>query len=154
MTDNVNTINGFTFQTVYQNRIKADADSFVAHGHPGGDGFWVGYTGSGCVPANDQSINPGSGGTGFGRGNGAWLMRSAFNFLLTGNNTYANPVRTELLSLIAQAGLDWNNRSKWCPNQLGGANAFEIVPWLNRLDELFLPTEHCSRLYRLNPAAC
>src|SRR5919197_1866407 len=122
MADNVNTINGVTFQSIYQNRILADANSFKNQSHPGGDGQWVGYTGSGCVPANDQSIRPGSGGTPYGRGNGAYLMRSAFNFLLTGDTSYANPVRTELLNQVAQSGTNWANTSKWCSSSLGGGN--------------------------------
>ena len=76
---NAEMMNGFTFQNIYNSRIKANADTFKNAAHPGGDGYWVGYTGSGCVPANNQSINPGSGGTPYGRGNGAYLMRSAFN---------------------------------------------------------------------------
>ncbi len=131
MTDNVNTINGITFQTVYNARIKADADSFVAQSHPGGDGFWAGYTGSGCAPI---TVDPGTGGTPFGRGNGAWMMRSAFNFLLTGNTTYANPVRTELLAQIAAAGTDFSNTSKWCDSTLNDvAPIIDVVPWLHRL---------------------
>ena len=130
MTDNVNTINGFTYQAIYNARIKADADSFVAQSHPGGDGRWTGWTGVGCQPGDD-SVDPGSGGTPFSRGNGAWMMRSAFNFLLTGTASYANPVRTELLSQIAQAGTDFTNTSKWC--SLTGSNAHTIVPWINRL---------------------
>lgn len=133
MTNSTGTINGFNYQSIYQNRILADANSFVGQSHPGGDGFWVGYTLAGCVPKDNQSINPGHGGTPFGRGNGAWMARSAFNFLLTGNTTYATPVRTELLSQIAQAGTQWSNSTKWCSNNLGGGNALEIIPWLNRI---------------------
>src|SRR2546425_11805032 len=54
MTDNVNTMNGFTFQSIYQNRLLADANTFRSQGHPGGDGYWPGWTGAGCAP-NDQS---------------------------------------------------------------------------------------------------
>jgi hypothetical protein len=131
-TDSVNGVNGFSFQSIYQNRILADANAFRSQSHPRGDGFWAGYTGTGCVP-NDQSINPGSGRTPFGRGNGAYLMRSAFNFLLTGDTSYADPVKTELLSQIALPGTDWTNKSKWCYANLGGGNFLEIVPWVYRL---------------------
>jgi hypothetical protein len=130
MTDSVNTINGFTYQAIYQNRIKADSDTFVAQSHPGGDGHWEGYTGGGCIP-NDQSVNPGSGGTPFGRGNGAYMMRSAFTFLLTGNNTYGNPVKSELLQQITETGTDFTNSSKWCADQ--GSNGLEVLPWLIRV---------------------
>jgi hypothetical protein len=132
MTDNVNTINGFTFQAVYNARIKADADAFVAQSHPGGDGNWDGYTGGGCAP-NIDSLDPGSGGTPYGRGNGGYIMRSAFNFLLTGDNAYADPVRTELLQQITETGTEWSNSSKWCVGTIGGTNAHTIFPWLFRL---------------------
>lgn len=132
MNDSVNGINGYSFQDIYQQRIKADADAFRSQSHPGGDGFWVGYTGAGCHP-NGKEPNPGSGKTPYGRGNGAYLLRSAFTFLLTGDRAYGDPVRTELLHQMAQAGTDWTNTSKWCVSELGGGPMFEIVPWLHRL---------------------
>src|SRR6266540_2327126 len=58
MNDNVNGVNGYSFRDIYQNRILADANAFRSQGHPGGDGYWVGYTGSGCAPT-DQSVAPG-----------------------------------------------------------------------------------------------
>jgi hypothetical protein len=133
MTDNVNTINGFTYQNIYQNRILPDANSFIAQGHPGGDGHWEGYTDPGCLPADDQSWNPGTGGTPYGRGNGAWMMRSAFVYLLTGNAAYADPVRTELLQQITESGTEWSNTGKFCLATLGGGNLLEIFPWVNKL---------------------
>ena len=69
----------------------------------------------------------------FGRGNGAMMMRSAFTFLLTGNDAYATPVRSELLQQITEAGTDFTNASKWCVGTTGGSNFFEVVPWLDRL---------------------
>ena len=133
MTDTVNGVNGFTFQSIYQNRILADANTFVAQSHPTGDGYWAGYTGGGCVPEDDQSVTAGAGGTPFPKGNGAYMLRSAFTFLLTGTTAYATPVRTELLNQITVAGTDWANTAKWCYQQLGNANAIEIIPWLGRL---------------------
>src|SRR5262249_12139099 len=111
----------------------ADADQFLSELHPRGDGYWVGYTGAGCVPPDDQSWSAGSGETPFGKGNGAYMLRSAFNFLLTGDTAYANPVRTELLNQITVTGTNWANTSMWCITQLGTANAIEIIPWLMRL---------------------
>jgi hypothetical protein len=130
MTDNVNGINGYSFQSIYQNRILADANLFRSQPHPSGDGFWAGYTGPGCVPVNDQFIRP-------GRANGGLMARSAFNFLLTGDPSYAAPVRQELLSQIAAPGTDWANGSKWCSNNLGGTNILEIVPWIFHLTTAF-----------------
>jgi len=130
MTDNVNGINGYSFQNIYQNRILADANTFKAQSHPGGDGSWVGYTGTGCIPGG-QSIVP-------GRSNGLKIFKSAFHFLLTGDASFADPVKTELLNQITLAGTNWANASKWCPyngttNRIYDANAFETLPWLMRL---------------------
>jgi hypothetical protein len=132
MTDNVTTINGFTYQAIYTNRIKADADTFVAQSHPNGDGHWEGKTTAGCVP-NDATWVPGAGSSGFNRGNGALMMRSAFTFLLTGDTSYATPVRSELLQQISEAGTDFTDLSRWCYTVLGGSNFLEIAPWLVRL---------------------
>jgi hypothetical protein len=41
------------------------------------------------------------------------MMASAFHFLLTGDTTYAEPVKTELLNQIAQAGTDFSNTTKF-----------------------------------------
>ena len=139
MTDNVNGVNGYSFQSIYQNRVLADANSFRSQAHPGGDGYYQGWTGAGCAPNNiwgetgDPAYTPGSGGTPYGRGNGAWLMRSAFNFLLTGDASYAHPVRTELLALVTEPGLDFSNTGKWCAEQADTSPSFEIVPWLIRV---------------------
>src|SRR5262249_37146819 len=113
--------------------LLADGNAFKAQSHPGSDGYWVGYTGSGCVPANDQSINP-------GRGNGALLLRSAFVFLVTGDRSYADPVKTELLNQIKVSGTNFGDSNKWCVNDLnhlGGGNILEIVPWVIRLVTAF-----------------
>jgi len=133
------TINGVTFQSIYQNRLLADANLFRAQSHPGGDGFWVGYTGAGCLwlDLNSSEANEPHGSR-FFRGNGADLNRSAFVYLLTGDVSYATPVKTELLNQIAQAGTDWANTSKFCLSQSPPAGKtyltpFEFVPWLMRL---------------------
>jgi hypothetical protein len=132
MTDTAHGINGYSYRDIYQGRILADADLFK-NTFPT-DGFWAGYTGAGCVPQDDQSISPFAGPANrFGRGNGALLMRSAFTFLLTGDTSYATPIKTELLNQITQAGTNWANTSKWCYTNLGGGNMLEIIPWLNRL---------------------
>src|SRR5262245_22068499 len=49
MTDNVGTINGLTYQSIYQNRILPDANAFRSQSHPGGDGYWVGKATAGCA---------------------------------------------------------------------------------------------------------
>src|SRR4030095_1935131 len=99
MTDNVNTINGFTYQSIYQNRLLAHANSFMAQSHPGGDGSWAGYTGSGCVPYSDGTLTwiPPAGDAGWSKGYGGWLARAAFVALLENNLSLANQVKTELL---------------------------------------------------------
>jgi hypothetical protein len=54
--DNANGIGGTTFQSMYQNRILPDANNFRGQSHPGGDGFWAGYTGGGCVPGGQTEM--------------------------------------------------------------------------------------------------
>jgi hypothetical protein len=54
-------------------------------------------------------------------------------FLLTGDTSYAHPVRLELVNQIAQAGTNWANTSKWCVNQLSHTNTLETIPWIYRL---------------------
>ena len=125
MTDAVNGINGYSFQSIYQNRILAGANTFRSQSHPGGDGYWVGYTGAGCVPGG-QSVVP-------GRSNGLNLFKAAFVFLLTGTTSYADAVKTELLNQITLAGTAWDNASKWCPyngtaEHIFDANAFRDYP--------------------------
>jgi hypothetical protein len=132
MTDNVNGVNGSSYQAIYQNRLLADANAFRSQSHPGGDGYWPGWTGAGCAP-NNQSWAPGSGGTPFGRGNGSYLMRSAFTFLLTGNVSYATPVKTELVNLTTVPGLNWTNTSKFCYQNLQGGPNLEVMPWFYRM---------------------
>src|SRR4030095_2749863 len=73
------------------------------------------------------------GATPFYRGNGAYLLRSAYNFLLTGDRSYADPVRQELLNQMMVPGTDWSNGNMWCYDHLGNSNAIEIIPWLGRL---------------------
>jgi hypothetical protein len=51
---------------------------------------------------------------------------------VTGDTTYADPVKTELLNQITVAGTDWTNTSKWCTSEFSG-NMFEDIPWIMRL---------------------
>jgi hypothetical protein len=135
-TDNVNTINGYTFQQVYQNRTLAQANSFKSQvaANPSNpstwDGYWAGYTGSGC--AMTRTANPPT------RAWGRLVMQSAFNFLLTGDTSYADPVKTLLLKQITVPGTDFNNTSKWCRSGNGveymrAIDASEIWVWQARL---------------------
>jgi hypothetical protein len=126
-------INGFTYQSIYTNRILADANIFLGQAPAARDGAWAGYTAPGCVSGTDVTVTPGKGGTPWEYGNGAYMLRSAFNFLLTGDTSYAAPVATVLLNQITVPGTDWANSSKWCSAQLGGTNAIQIVPWIVRL---------------------
>src|SRR5262249_20863038 len=127
MTDNVNGINGVSFQTIYQNRILADANTFRSQTHPGGDGYWVGWNGPGCDNDDVQWTAP--------RDDGRSIMASAFNFLLTGDRSYADPVRLELLNQITTSGTDWTNTTTWCVGASGPSyqNYLNTMPWLIRL---------------------
>jgi hypothetical protein len=138
MTNNVTTINGFTYQSIYQNRILAHGNSFKAQAHPGGDGYWAGYTGSGCVPDAANVWHAGSGGTEWTNGNGGWMNRSAYVYLLTGDTSYAAPVRTELLALTnttTTPGADFSNTAIWCRNSTswGSTATVYVLPWVIRV---------------------
>ena len=133
-TDNTTLMNGFSFQAIYNTRILTEANLVRNQVLPNIDGIWVGYTGSGCAPTDNQNApNPGAGTSGspYGRGNGARLVKSAFVFLLTGDVTYATPVKAALLNQITQAGTNWTNSAKWC--SAGSQNSIETIPWLYRL---------------------
>ena len=96
MNDNSNGIGGLTYASIYQNPIKAEADNFRNQSYARGDGYWAGPTtlaADGCIPGYD-----GQNGASAPPGNGIWLLKSAFVFLLTGDRSYADPVRTELLN--------------------------------------------------------
>jgi hypothetical protein len=133
MNDNVNGINGYSYQAIYQNRILSDANAFKNQSHPGGDGFWSGGPSSRCFAVDAGDPRP-------ARNAGRKLAKSSFVFLLTGDTSYADPVKTELLNQIAQAGTVWLNRTTWCPYNgtadKGGVydnDAFQVVPWLMNL---------------------
>jgi hypothetical protein len=136
ITDNVNTINGFTYQSIYQNRILDGANIFKNSTHPGADGFWAGQTSASCLQADTLEPH----GPRFFRGTGIDMLRSAFVFLLTGDVTYADPIRTELVrqtNTSLTPGTNWADNSRWCTAYppTGGSypDGFEIVPWVIRL---------------------
>lgn len=125
------TIGGLQYQTIYNNRILADANAFRSGSHPGYDGYWAGYTPAGCVPAGDETTwVP-------GRWNGLTTFKSALVFLLNNDPTdaagYAAGVRTEILATVAAPGTDFSNGSKWCVSNTNPTNQFPIVPWIIRL---------------------
>jgi hypothetical protein len=122
MTDNVNGSNGQTYQAMYQNRILAGANAFKSQSHPDGDGFWAGNTSSTCV-TNSGPVPS--------RTNGQNLLKSAYVFLLTGDRSYADPVKTELLNQIVQPGTRFGDRTKWCIYNFDGA--FDPINWALRL---------------------
>jgi hypothetical protein len=121
---------GYSYQNSYTNRILSNANTFKNQSHPGGDGYWVGYTGSGCVPGGQQ-VRPAN------RALGRSLLQSAFVFLLTGDTPYADTVKTELLNQITVPGTNFADMSMWCPfdgtaNHVYAIDASEIWPWQQR----------------------
>jgi hypothetical protein len=130
---NADTMNGFTFQNIYNSRILADADTFRVASHPGADGHWEGWTGAGCNPTNPpHQTTPSASAP--GNNNGLQMFKSAFVFMLTGDVNYATPVRTELLEQIAEVGTNFANTAKWCPYPaLWDIIAFLTVPWASRV---------------------
>ena len=139
-TDNVGTINGFTYQTIYQTRLLAHANSFLAQSHPGGDGYWAGYTGAGCVPYGTAPLSnlPGAGGTPWGNSNGGWMARAAFVGLVDNTASLISAVKTELLALTNTSttpGADFGNTAKWCRSvpTFSSSVYVYVTPWLFKI---------------------
>jgi hypothetical protein len=122
-TDNVNGIGSETFQSMW-NRIVSDADTFKGQSHPGADGHWEGWTNTGCI---DEGA-----GFGPGRGAGHQMLNSAFVFLVTGDTSYAAPVRTELLQQITEIGTNFADRTRWCVTGASQKHV-EFVGWSMRM---------------------
>jgi hypothetical protein len=125
MTDNVNTINGFTYQSIYQNRILAQANQFVGESHPGGDGYWTGNTSGTCQPPESFSFGP-------GRESGELMFKAAFVYLLTGNTSYAAGVKANLLAMANLSTINFANTSLFCIPS-GYQNGVEIQNWATRV---------------------
>lgn len=139
--DNATTINGFTYQSIYQNRLLAHANSFMGESHPGGDGYWAGHVGAGCVPYDAVdwfNYIPGSGSTPWANSNGGWLTRAAFVALVDNNLAMAQAVASEILAqtnTTTTPGTDFGNTAKWCqdaPTTHSGAYVY-VTNWAMRI---------------------
>jgi hypothetical protein len=105
-------------------RILEKANEFVAK--PSAERY-LGPNASGCV-LQESLPEPGI--------MGGKIKDAAFVGLVTGNTSYLNAVKTELLAQAAEPLTDFSNQSRWCsePNGLNDANpGFQIAEWLTRL---------------------
>ncbi|CAA9298599.1 MAG: hypothetical protein AVDCRST_MAG56-5222 [uncultured Cytophagales bacterium] len=65
---------------------------------------------------------------------GEKLRDAAFAYLVTGDVTYRDAVRTELLAQAAEPSTDFSNTSRWCSNVIRDVNpGFFTAAWLTRL---------------------
>jgi hypothetical protein len=89
---------------------------------------WSGNTSNSCWGASGLSspTNP-------GRKRDAGLRDGGFVHLLTGDTTYLNVIRTQLLNQANQAGTNFGNTTRWCPNEGNGAADREVAEWVRRL---------------------
>jgi hypothetical protein len=60
------------------------------------------------------------------------MARAAFVYLLTGDTSYATPIRAELLNQITVVGTDWTNRTRWCLPPTN-PSPYRFVPWVFNL---------------------
>ncbi len=105
------------------NRIKANADAFK--GNPAAERYLPYPTTTTCLP---QAV------TGEPEHKGQKLRDAAFAYLVTGDVTYRDAVRTELLAQAAEPATDFSNTARWCSNVIRDVNpGFMIAAWMSRL---------------------
>ncbi|HXH09768.1 MAG TPA: LamG domain-containing protein [Alphaproteobacteria bacterium] len=107
-------------------RIVANKNSFMSN--PSAD-IWDGYTGSGCVPRYETSIEP--------RSQAIKMRDAAFFSLIKEDTGVRNQVLSTLKAQISRPGVDFSNRSKWCldrSTRLYDLNpGFVVAEWATRL---------------------
>jgi hypothetical protein len=105
------------------NRIKANADAFKAN--PSAERYLPYPTTTTCIP---QAF------TGEPDHKGQKLRDAAFAYLVTGDVTYRDAVRTELLAQAAEPATDFSNTARWCSNVIRDVNpGFMIAAWMSRM---------------------
>ncbi len=103
--------------------ILANADASLS-----ADRF-AGYTGAGCVPPVPSTslgaILPA----------GDRVRDAAFVYMVSGTLSYRTAALAELLAQVAEAGVDFNNTSKWCRllNNTVGDNYFRTAMWATKI---------------------
>lgn len=106
-------------------RIKASADAFKTN--PSNDYYNNQYTSGGCIPKNYTGIYE-------TRNAGDGARDAAYYYLLSGDATYAAPVRTQLLKFARDPNMDFSNTSRYCPGGLGNiAPGFSIATLMQKL---------------------
>lgn len=88
------------------------------------DARWAGNT-TGTCWAGDQFDPP--------LGKDAGLRDAAFVYLLTGDVSYRDAVRKELLAQTAITGTDWTNTQIWCPTAGNAHEHYHPANWVRRL---------------------
>jgi hypothetical protein len=98
-------------------RILANANAFVSS--PGA--VWLGKREDGCwLPFTHERP---------GRTRDVGLRDAGFIYMLTGNTTYRNAVRTKLLAQAAVSGTDLSNTARWCAS----SSWFDVSNWFRRI---------------------
>jgi hypothetical protein len=100
--------------------IKGRADSFVSN--PGSR--WAGKTSNTCY---DQDVDPRA-----GRTRDAGLRDAGLAYLITGNNTYRDAVRSALAAQTAVPGTNFADTGRWCVASSASAEQ-EVANWIRRL---------------------
>lgn len=104
------------------NRIVANANTFKSN--PAAERYKAHETTTTCIQqgsAGEPHL-------------GEKLRDAAFAYLVTGDVTYRDAVRTELLAQAAEPSTDFSNTSRWCSNVIRDVNpGFFTAAWLTRL---------------------
>jgi hypothetical protein len=105
-------------------RIQSNANSFLSS--PSAQ-RWAGQTTVSC--RLESAVGSPS------RTHGERLRDAGFMYLVTGNTSYRDAVRTELLAQAATPGTDFSDATRWCINdQMSPSGTMlEINMWLNKI---------------------
>ncbi|QHT71622.1 T9SS type A sorting domain-containing protein [Rhodocytophaga rosea] len=101
-------------------RITSNAKSFLSN--PSAERYKGVSTGS-CVQVGASEPT----------NNGKKLRDAAFVYLITGDISYRNAVRNELIAQSSEANANFAVRSRWCTNLGDAPPAYPIASWLTRL---------------------
>lgn len=117
------------------NRILSRANNFKSKP----SGTWLGsqlnvaWDGHAVTESEQPPNTYPDGGAGKDRTIGDGLRDAAFVYLLTGDKTYLNPVRTVLLQQAAIPGTNFSNTTKWSSTYATEDRDFAIAIWLRKL---------------------
>jgi hypothetical protein len=120
-------------------RILSRANDFKSNPNKG---FWPGNQLH--IPWEGDKVRGGSqapnyypgGSSGHPRGSRSWadeVRDAGFVYMITGDTSYRDPVRTLLLTQAGTAGADFSNATKWRTNYTHQSEDYNITLWLRKV---------------------